>query len=72
MEALINWKYVAGSLFYSALGLVIYALGFYAFDKVTPYHLWQEIVEKHNVALAILVGAMTIGIALIISSAIHG
>jgi uncharacterized membrane protein YjfL (UPF0719 family) len=39
---------------------------------VTPYHLWKEIIEEHNTSLAIVVGAMSIGIALIISSAIHG
>jgi putative membrane protein len=41
-------------------------------DKVTPYHLWREINEKQNVALAILVGSIAIGLALIVAAAIHG
>ena len=41
-------------------------------DKLTPYKLWEEIVEKQNVALAIVVGAMCIAIGLIVSAAVHG
>jgi uncharacterized membrane protein YjfL (UPF0719 family) len=47
-------------------------VGFFVFDKLTPYALWKEIVEEKNVALAIVVGAVSIGLCLIISSAIHG
>ena len=34
--------------------------------------LWREITEKQNRALAIVVGALSIGICMIISAAIHG
>jgi putative membrane protein len=46
-------------------------IAFVVMDKVTPYNLWKEIVQEHNMALAILVGAMSIGICIIIASAIH-
>ena len=36
-----------------------------------PYHLWKEIVDEKNSALAIVVGAMAIGISIIISAAIR-
>ena len=52
--------------------IVILGGGFYAFDKLTPYDLWKQIVIEKNLAVAILVSAMTIAIAMIISSAIHG
>ncbi len=67
-----NWGPVANSVLYSAIGIVIYVVGFIVLDRITPYHLWQEINEKQNTALAILVGAMAIGLAMIISAAIHG
>jgi putative membrane protein len=67
-----NWGPVANSVLYSAIGIVIYVVGFVVLDRITPYHLWQEINEKQNTALAILVGAMAIGLAMIISAAIHG
>jgi uncharacterized membrane protein YjfL (UPF0719 family) len=38
---------------------------------MTPYHLWREIVENKNLALAVLLGAMSIGLCIIIAAAVH-
>jgi putative membrane protein len=57
---------------YSVLGIVIFAVAFAAVDKLTPYHLWKEIVEDRNVALAVLIGALSIGMCIIIAAAVHG
>jgi uncharacterized membrane protein YjfL (UPF0719 family) len=61
-----------GSMLFALIGVVIFWLCFIIVDKLTPYDLWAEIVEKRNVALAIVVGAMCIAIGLIVSAAIHG
>ena len=61
-----------GSLLYALVGVLVFWLAFVIIDKITPYDLWGEIVEKKNVALAIVVGAMCIAIGLIISAAVHG
>ena len=61
-----------GSLLYALVGGVVFWLCFLIVDKLTPYDLWNEIVEKKNVALAIVVGAMCIAIGLIVSAAVHG
>ena len=61
-----------GSVLYALIGVVVFWLCFVIIDKLTPYNLWNEIVEKKNVALAIVVGAMCIAIGLIISAAVHG
>jgi putative membrane protein len=53
------------------LGILIFALAFVLIDKLTPYHLWKEIVEDKNVALAILIGALSIGMCIIIAAAVH-
>ena len=50
---------------------LIFAAAFLVIDKVTPYNLWKEIVQEHNTALAILLGAMSLGICIIIASAVH-
>ena len=47
-------------------------LAFIVIDKLTPYHLWHQLVEEKNVALAIVVGAMFIALGMIIAAAIHG
>ncbi len=66
-----NPEYLLNAMVYALLGVVIYIGSFVVVDKVTPYHLWQEIVEKQNVALAILVGLMSLGIGVIIAAAVH-
>ena len=60
-----------GSILYALIGVLVFWISFVVVDKLTPYDLWAEIVEKKNVALAIVVGAMCIAIGLIVASAIH-
>jgi putative membrane protein len=62
---------VVNAIVYAAIGIAIFASAFIVIDKVTPYHLWKEIVQEHNTALAILLGAMSIGICVIIAAAVH-
>ena len=59
------------ALIYALLGIVIFAFAFIIIDKMTPYHLWKEIVEDKNIALAILIGAISLGMCLIIAAAVH-
>ena len=63
---------VAGSVIYALIGVAIFWICFVLVDKLTPYRLWDEIVEKKNVALAIVVGSMCIAIGLIVAAAVHG
>jgi putative membrane protein len=61
-----------GSMLFALIGVAVFWLCFVIVDKLTPYDLWGEIVEKQNVALAIVVGAMCIAIGLIVAAAVHG
>jgi uncharacterized membrane protein YjfL (UPF0719 family) len=63
---------VLGSILYAVIGVVVLWLSFVVIDKITPYHLWDEICEKKNLALAVVVGAMFIAIGQIVAAAIHG
>ena len=63
---------LCGSLLFALLGVLVFWLCFIIIDKLTPYDLWGEIVEKKNMALAIVVGSMCIAIGLIVSAAGHG
>jgi uncharacterized membrane protein YjfL (UPF0719 family) len=62
---------LVNALLFACLGIVIFAVAASALSKAVPGHLWKEILEKQNVALAILVGAASIGICLIIAAAMH-
>ena len=61
-----------GSIVYALIGVLVFLVCFLIVDKLTPYHLWHEIVDEKNVALAIVVGAIAIAIGLIVAAAIHG
>jgi uncharacterized membrane protein YjfL (UPF0719 family) len=69
---LFNPKILFNSLLYSILGVAVFWIAFLIVDKLTPYDLWGEIVEKKNQPLATVVAAMCLGIALIVAAAIHG
>ncbi len=72
MEAALNLSGVLNAVVFSLIGLLLFAAGFWVIDKFTPYHLWKELIEEKNVALAVVVGGISIGICNIIASAIHG
>jgi uncharacterized membrane protein YjfL (UPF0719 family) len=59
------------SLVYSILGVAMFWVSFLVIDKITPYNLWSELVEKKNQPLATVVAAMCLGIAIIVAAAIH-
>jgi putative membrane protein len=61
-----------GSMLFALMGVGVFWLCFVLIDRLTPYDLWAEIVEKKNVALAIVVGAMCIAIGLIVAAAVGG
>ena len=61
-----------GSMLFALMGVAVFWICFLIIDKLTPYDLWAEIVEKKNMALAIVVGAMCIAIGLIVAAAVHG
>ncbi len=60
-----------GSLVFALMGVLIFWLSFIVLDKLTPYNLWEEIVEKQNQALGMVVAAMSLGICIIVAAAIH-
>jgi uncharacterized membrane protein YjfL (UPF0719 family) len=63
---------VLGSIVFALVGVLVFWLSFVVIDKLTPYDLWRELVEKQNVALGLVVAAMSLGICIIVAAAIHG
>lgn len=59
-----------GSLLYAIIGVLVFWISFVIIDRITPYDLWQELVEKQNLALGVVVAAMSLGICIIIAAAI--
>ena len=58
------------TVIYALLGVVVFGGAFWAATKVTPFSVRKEIEEDQNTALAIILGAVIIGLAIIIAAAI--
>ena len=57
---------------FTLFGLLIFGIAYTIIVKVTPFSIRKELEEDQNTALAIVIGAVIIGIALIIGAAIQG
>ncbi len=62
---------VLASVGYSAIGIVIFIVAFFAMARVLPFNVTKELAEDHNTAVGVLIGSMMIGLAVIIAAAIH-
>lgn len=72
MRSMLDPTHLTAALVYSALGIAVFAAGFAVVDKLTPYDLWKEIIEKQNRALGTVVAAVAVALGLIIAAAISG
>ena len=70
-EAIIQelWGLVP-TVIYFVVGLLLFGLGVFAMEKVTPFSIRKEITEDHNTSLGIIIGCALIGLAIILSAAI--
>jgi putative membrane protein len=66
------WPVMVTTIIFVAIGLIVFALAFAIVVLVAPFSVKKEIEEDQNTALAIIIGALIIGIAIIIASAING
>jgi len=62
---------IVNGLIFAGLGIIVFAVAFSIVSKLAPFDLWKEIVHEHNVAAAILAGAVALGLCWIIAAAVH-
>jgi len=72
MGVMLSATIILTTLLYAALGVGVFMISFIVVDKLTPGELWKEIIEKQNMAVALLTGAVALGLSVIIAAAIHG
>ncbi len=63
---------LATTAIFTLFGLLVFGLAYIIIIKATPFSIRKEIEEDQNVALAIVIGAVIIGISLIIAAAVQG
>lgn len=59
------------AIVYALLGIVMFFGAFWVVDRLHPADFWKELLEEKNLALAIVLGAMSLGICIIIAAAVH-
>lgn len=64
--------HLAAAGVFSVVGIVVLFLAIFLMEKLTRFSITKEIVDEHNTALAIIVGAIVIGISIIIAASISG
>lgn len=62
---------LVAAIVFAGLGIGVLLAALAIIDKLTPYTLWKEIIDEHNTALAVLLGALSLGVSIIIAAAIH-
>ena len=60
------------TLAFGLMGIVLFGITFFLIVKIAPFSIRKEIEEDQNTSLAILIGSVMIGIALIVAAAVHG
>ncbi len=63
---------VVSTVIYSLVGMIMVFVAFKVIDLLTPGNLAKEITENKNVALALLVSSMMLGVSIIIAGVMIG
>jgi uncharacterized membrane protein YjfL (UPF0719 family) len=66
------WNTIEGTVIFVAIGLVVFTVAFLIVVVVAPFSVKKEIEIDQNTSLAIIIGSIIIGLAMIISAAISG
>ena len=66
------WVHLSAAVVFSLVGVAVLAVCFKLMSKLSPFSIKKEIEEDQNVALAIIMGAVIIGMSIIIAAAILG
>jgi putative membrane protein len=66
------WSVLETAVIFVAMGLIVFTVAFLIVVLVAPFSVKKEIEEDQNISLAIIIGSIIIGIAMIISAAIQG
>ena len=65
-------RHLVAALVFALVGVVFFAVAFIIMVKAMPFSVRKEIEEDHNVAIAILMGSVIIGIAIVVGMAVKG
>jgi putative membrane protein len=59
------------ALLFAALGVVAFFAAFAIAIKLAPFDVWKQVAEERNTAVAIVAGAVALGLCWIVAAAMH-
>lgn len=65
-------QHLFAAIVFSIVGVIVFFSSLLLMEKLTPFSIIKEIGEEHNMAVAMIVSAIVVGIALIIAAAVLG
>ena len=65
-------QHLVAAFVFSFVGVIVFAVCLLLLEKLTPFSLLHEIGEEHNIAAAIVIAAIVLGVSIIIAASIFG
>jgi uncharacterized membrane protein YjfL (UPF0719 family) len=62
---------LGAAVVFAVLGVVVFVIAFFLFDRLTPGDLWTEVIKGEHTGPAIVMAGVAIGLSIIIAAAIH-
>ena len=59
---------LVGSMIFTVAGLILFGASIWLMDKLTPFSVRKEIEVDQNIALAIIMGCVILGISIILAA----
>lgn len=66
------WEAALAAVVFGLIGIGLALIGFKVFDRITPGNLEEEILQKNNLAAAIVTAAFILGVCIIIARVVGG
>lgn len=62
------WTNALSAIVFGVIGILLMVLGYKTFDWITPkLDVQKELAENHNIAVAIVIAAVLIGVSLLVA-----
>jgi uncharacterized membrane protein YjfL (UPF0719 family) len=59
------------ALIFAAVGVTVFFAACAIAAKLAPFNIWKQVLQERNIAAAIVVGAVALGIGWIIAATMH-
>jgi uncharacterized membrane protein YjfL (UPF0719 family) len=66
-----NFSYLLDALLHAGLGIAIFALAIWIFQRGFGIPWKQEVLERQNIAAAVLLGLVALALGIIVAASVH-